>query len=126
MSKKPWSGRFQEATNKAVEAFTVSVSYDKRLYSYDIQGSMAHCRMLAKVGLMSQEESQQILSGLQEIKTEIETGRWITERIICCQILSESPKHTSPRVNNCQRLDRVVDLDSPRHRHYGVYQIGEV
>jgi len=77
MSKKPWSGRFQEATNKAVESFTVSVFYDKRLYSYDIQGSMAHCRMLAKVGLMSQEESQQILSGLQEIKTEIETGEFV-------------------------------------------------
>jgi len=77
MSKKPWSGRFQEATNKAVESFTVSVFYDKRLYSYDIQGSMAHCRMLAKVGLMSQEESHQILSGLQEIKNEIETGKFV-------------------------------------------------
>lgn len=77
MSKKPWSGRFQEATNKAVESFTVSVFYDKRLYSYDIQGSMAHCRMLAKVGLISKEESQQILSGLQGIKTEIETDKFV-------------------------------------------------
>ncbi|MBN1227805.1 MAG: argininosuccinate lyase [Deltaproteobacteria bacterium] len=77
MNKKPWSGRFQETTNKAVESFTLSVSYDKRLYSCDIEGSMAHCRMLAKVGLMNQEESQQILSGLQEIKTEIETGEFV-------------------------------------------------
>ena len=77
MSKKPWAGRFQESTHKAVELFTVSVSYDKRLYAYDIEGSMAHCRMLEKVGLINKEESQKILTGLQEIKTEIETGKFL-------------------------------------------------
>lgn len=75
--EKPWSGRFQESTHKAVESFTVSVTYDQRLYRYDIQGSVAHCRMLEKVGLISSEESHQIQSGLQEIKAEIEEGKFL-------------------------------------------------
>ncbi|MEW6377973.1 MAG: argininosuccinate lyase [bacterium] len=75
-SGKPWSGRFQESTHRAVEAFTVSVTYDQRLYSYDIQGSIAHCRMLEHVGLIRPEESQKIQSGLQEIRAEIEEGKF--------------------------------------------------
>ncbi|MEW5801333.1 MAG: argininosuccinate lyase [bacterium] len=74
--KKPWSGRFQESTHKAVEAFTVSVTYDQRLYRYDIEGSTAHCRMLEKVGLITPEESQKIQSGLVEIRAEIEEGKF--------------------------------------------------
>ncbi len=76
MSKKPWSGRFQENTHKAVEAFTVSVTYDKRLYAYDIEGSCAHCRMLEKTGLISSDECQKIINGLQEIKKEIDEGKF--------------------------------------------------
>jgi argininosuccinate lyase len=50
MSEKPWDGRFAERTDTSVEAFTASIQTDKRLYPYDIEGSVAHCRMLAKVG----------------------------------------------------------------------------
>ena len=76
-AEKPWSGRFQESTHKAVESFTVSVTYDQRLYRYDIQGSIAHCRMLEKVGLITSEESHRIQGGLQEIKSEIEEGKFL-------------------------------------------------
>jgi len=74
--EKPWSGRFQESTHRAVESFTLSLTYDQRLFSFDIQGSIAHCRMLEQVGLITSEESQQIQQGLLEIKAEIEEGKF--------------------------------------------------
>ncbi len=71
---KPWGGRFGEETDSAVEAFTASVHLDRRLYRQDIRGSLAHAEMLHRVGLLSTEEHQQIQSGLQQIREEIESG----------------------------------------------------
>ena len=71
---KPWGGRFTEATDAFVESFTASVGFDKRLYRYDIQGSIAHARMLAGTGIISAEESLRIVAGLEEILKEIEAG----------------------------------------------------
>jgi argininosuccinate lyase len=71
---KPWSGRFTEATDRFVEEFTASVSFDKRLYRHDIAGSMAHARMLQQVGVLSAAECESIVKGLEEIRTEIERG----------------------------------------------------
>jgi argininosuccinate lyase len=48
MPEKPWDGRFTEKTDRSVESFTSSIAFDKRLYLYDIEGSIAHCRMLAE------------------------------------------------------------------------------
>ena len=77
MSKdKPWGGRFSEATDAFVEAFTASIDFDKRLYKHDIQGSIAHATMLAKVGLLTDEESTTIRRGLSEIQNEIEAGNF--------------------------------------------------
>ena len=72
--EKPWGGRFSEPTDRQVEAFTASLHYDRRLYRYDIKGSNAHARMLAKQGIISQPEARKIISGLKEIETEIEAG----------------------------------------------------
>ena len=72
--EKPWNGRFTEPTDQFVEAFTASVSFDRRLYRYDIQGSMAHAKMLNKVGILTTEEWQQIRDGLQQIQQQIEAG----------------------------------------------------
>jgi len=55
MAKKPWAGRFTEATSKSVERYTESISYDKRLWRYDIEGSIAHARMLAKQGIIAKK-----------------------------------------------------------------------
>ena len=74
MADKPWSGVFQDATDSRVERFTESVSYDRRLYAHDICGSVAHARMLAKVGLITAAESDQLARGLEEIGREIEQG----------------------------------------------------
>jgi argininosuccinate lyase len=75
--KKPWSGRFNESTSKTVESFTESVSFDHRLWRHDIQGSIAHAQMLGRQGILSRNESQQIVKGLEQIAREIETGRFI-------------------------------------------------
>ncbi len=71
---KPWGGRFSTSTDDFVEQFTQSVSYDQRLYHYDIMGSVAHVSMLAKVGVLSRQESEQIIEGLQSIEKDIAKG----------------------------------------------------
>ncbi|MEK7991695.1 MAG: argininosuccinate lyase [Thiotrichaceae bacterium] len=76
VAEKPWSGRFTASTNEFVEAFTASVDFDQRLYAYDIMGSIAHAKMLAKVGVLTEQECQQIVTGLEEIKQEIEQGQF--------------------------------------------------
>ncbi len=72
---KAWGGRFQGDTDPRVERFTESISFDARLAAYDIRGSQAHARMLASVGLISDEESRQIIAALEEIGGQIERGR---------------------------------------------------
>ncbi len=73
---KLWDGRFSEATDAFVEAFTASVEFDKVLAHYDIEGSIAHATMLASVGVLSDGELEQIVSGLTEIAEEIRTGHF--------------------------------------------------
>ncbi len=73
-SEKPWSGRFTESTDAFVETFTASVEFDRRLYRYDIEGSRAHARMLNKVGVLDETELDAILTGLNEIESDIEQG----------------------------------------------------
>jgi len=73
---KPWSGRFTESTDALVEAFTESVSFDRRLYRQDIAGSIAHATMLAEVGVLSAEERDAIVAGLEAIRADIEAGRF--------------------------------------------------
>lgn len=75
-SQKLWGGRFEGATAASVEAFTESISYDKRLYSYDIIGSKAHATMLAANGLLTAEELTAITDGLSGIETRIDEGNF--------------------------------------------------
>ena len=67
-SSKPWSGRFNEPTDAFVEAFTASVDFDRRLYSYDIQGSIAHATMLARQGILTDAERDAIVDGLERVR----------------------------------------------------------
>jgi argininosuccinate lyase len=75
MPQKQWGGRFGEATDKRVESFTESVSFDRRLYRQDIQASQAHARMLAKVGLLTTDETQKICASLDRLLKKIESGQ---------------------------------------------------
>jgi len=75
-SAKLWGGRFSESTESSVEEFTASIQYDWRLYRQDIEGSKAHARMLARQGLITGEECGSIIRGLDEIRAEIDEGRF--------------------------------------------------
>jgi argininosuccinate lyase len=74
MSEKLWAGRFKEKTAKIVERFTSSIDVDRRLYAYDIQGSIAHCKTLAKAAIISAQEAEEIIAGLEQVKQEIDKG----------------------------------------------------
>ncbi|MEW8218268.1 MAG: argininosuccinate lyase [Candidatus Thiodiazotropha taylori] len=76
LTAKPWSGRFNEPTDAFVEAFTASVDFDRRLYRYDIQGSIAHARMLAQQGILSDQERDDIIQGLEQIQNRIAAGEF--------------------------------------------------
>lgn len=73
---KPWGGRFTEATDAFVERFTASVDFDKRLYHHDINGSIAHATMLQKAGILNEQEVQDIIAGLEGIRTDIVAGNF--------------------------------------------------
>ena len=73
---KLWGGRFAQKTAASVEDYTESVSYDKKFYREDIEGSKAHARMLARQGVLSPEESQILVQGLDQVREEIESGKF--------------------------------------------------
>ena len=74
MAEKAWSGVFTAATDRRVEQFSESISFDRRLYAHDIQASIAHAQMLAAVGLLAPDECQKIEQALTAIRQEIEQG----------------------------------------------------
>jgi argininosuccinate lyase len=74
--KKPWAGRFKGKTSKSAERFTESISFDYRLWKYDIEGSIAHAKMLGRRAIISREDSVKIVEGLREIAREIESGKF--------------------------------------------------
>ena len=71
-----WGGRFSEPTDAFVARYTASVTFDQRMYRQDIQGSIAHARMLCKVGVLTEQERDDILRGLEEVRIEIERGEF--------------------------------------------------
>jgi len=70
--EKLWGGRFNKNLNQEMEEFISSLSFDKKLVKYDLLGSIAHARMLGKVNIISKEEQEQIIRGLQEILGEVQ------------------------------------------------------
>ena len=69
-----WGGRFTKETDKLVYDFNASISFDQRFYEQDIRGSIAHVTMLAKQGILTEEEKEQIIKGLESIRTDVENG----------------------------------------------------
>lgn len=100
MSEKLWQGRFDQPTNRHVEEYTASIHFDKRLYRYDIEGSIAHCRMLAECGIIAHEEASQIVEALGEILREIERGELDFD-------LSEEDIHMAIEQRLIQKLGEV-------------------
>ncbi|MFZ4790925.1 MAG: argininosuccinate lyase [Candidatus Competibacteraceae bacterium] len=76
-TNKTWGGRFTETTDAFVAAFTASVNFDRRMYRQDIDGSIAHARMLARVGVLADHDCEAIIQGLEAIRGEIERGEFV-------------------------------------------------
>src|SRR5262245_44422073 len=76
-NEKSWQARINEPTDELAKKFVESISYDRRLYKHDIAGSIAHAAMLAKVGLISEEDRTQIEQGLKSIERDIESGNFV-------------------------------------------------
>ena len=69
-----WGGRFTKETDQLVYNFNASISFDKKFYAQDIRGSIAHVTMLAKQGILTEEERDQIIDGLKGILKDVEEG----------------------------------------------------
>jgi len=76
MAEKLWGGRFAKDTDRLVERFTASIDFDRRLYRQDIAGSTAHCRMLARQGIITAGEAELIVAALAEIEDEFGRGQF--------------------------------------------------
>ena len=74
MADKMWAGRFSKEVDETVNAFNSSIAFDGRMYRHDIQGSIAHAKMLGKCGIITENDSMQIIDGLKEILADLESG----------------------------------------------------
>lgn len=75
--KKLWGGRFQESQSDLMERIGESISFDRELYKQDIQGSIAHAKMLQKIGILNSSELKSIEKGLKQVEKEIESGNFV-------------------------------------------------
>ena len=73
-SSKTWGGRFAKPTDPRMERFSASVHVDGVLWAQDVRGSIAHARMLARQGIISSTEGEQLVKGLEQIAVELESG----------------------------------------------------
>lgn len=74
MAEQMWGGRFAKSTDEMINEFQASINFDKRMYHEDIAGSIAHATMLCKVGILTEKDKNNIISGLKNILAKIEQG----------------------------------------------------
>ena len=70
-----WGGRFTKSTDQLVYDFNASISFDRRFFHQDVEGSMAHVKMLAKQGIISEDEKEQIIHGLESIVADVDAHK---------------------------------------------------
>lgn len=116
-NNKAWGGRFAKSSSALLEEFNASIGFDKELYAQDIQGSLAHAKMLYEQGIIDSTDLEKIKQGLGEIKKEIEQGKFvfsigdedihmaIEKRLVC--IIGDAGKrlHTARSRNDQVALD---------------------
>ena len=73
---KAWGGRFSEQTDRLVESFSSSLAFDRRLYPYDIEGSVAHCRAMQRADVFTVQETEALIRGLKAVQLELDEGRF--------------------------------------------------
>ncbi|MGA7966327.1 MAG: lyase family protein, partial [Gammaproteobacteria bacterium] len=76
MSAKMWGGRFAQETDALVNRFNSSIGFDHKLHAYDVDGSIAHCRVLAKKEIITEEEAVVMIEALAQIRRELERGQF--------------------------------------------------
>ena len=76
MSEKLWGGRFEKSTDEMINEFQASINFDKRMYREDIEGSIAHAKMLAAQGIISDDDAEKICAGLNKILEQIDAGEF--------------------------------------------------
>ena len=98
---RAWSGRFAEPLDRLAQRFNASVSFDRRLAPFDIAGSLAHARMLARCKVITAEDLAAIERGLGQIREEVEAGRfpWSIDR-----------EETDTKRQNCREAFRQIFL----------------
>jgi argininosuccinate lyase len=128
-SSKLWAGRYSQETDRLVEEFSASISFDKILYKYDIAGSIAHARMLAKTKIISQEDAQAIIEGLKDIQQEIETGKFIFDPALedihmhIEQRLIEKIGDTGKKLHTARSRNDQISLDLRLYLREAVQEI---
>jgi argininosuccinate lyase len=102
-----WKGRFREETDVRVQEFTQSLDLDWRLTLWDLRGSEAHARMLARTGILTPEEGEAILQGLETLRRELEAGK-LAPRVELGGRAHEpgGPAHRAGRVRGSQAAHR--------------------
>ena len=75
MADMMWAGRFSKQVDAGVNAFNSSIAFDGRMYRHDIQGSIAHATMLGDCGIITKQDSLEIIGGLKEILADIDSGK---------------------------------------------------
>ncbi len=129
---KLWGGRFAKSTDVMVEEFTSSISFDNRMYRQDIAGSIAHAKMLAKCGIISQEDAKLITGGLEGILADIEAGNFSFEvslEDIHMNIEKRLTERIGPaggRLHTARSRNDQVALDTHMYVREQVAEIGKL
>lgn len=129
---KLWGGRFTKETNEWVDAYNASISYDQRLYREDIRGSIAHATMLAKQGIISQEDRDAIVKGLQEILQLIDEGKFeFSQELEDIHMnvearLTEMIGPAGARLHSARSRNDQVALDMHMYMKRVVVELGEL
>lgn len=132
MSEKLWGGRFSKTTDEMINAFQASIDFDKRMYREDIAGSMAHAKMLAKCGILSEADKDAILSGLEEILQKIEAGGFSFEVALedihmnIEKRLTERIGEAGGRLHTARSRNDQVALDTHMYVRREVAEISEL
>lgn len=129
---KLWGGRFSKNTDNLVDDFNSSISFDKKLYKYDIQGSIAHAKMLLKCNILNDEECEAIVEGLKEIYLEIESGK--VKCSIDCEdihmniekLLTEKIGEAGKKLHTARSRNDQVALDSKMYVKDEIVNIKEL
>ncbi len=132
MADKVWGGRFRENMDGMVDRFNASIRFDRRLYVQEITGSIAHCRMLAKQEIISDEEASQIIDALAEIKREMDSGEFYLDdahediHTLVEKVLVEKIGMIGEKVHTGRSRNDQVSLDVRMYVREAIFRVTDL